>query len=73
MKQDIAVFTPMANEEKNAKKFVLEVLSYKKFFKKFKYFLIIDKASKDSTFKIVKKLEKKIKILKFYGALITKR
>ena len=64
MKQDIAIFTPMANEEKNAKKFVLEVLSYQKFFRKFKYFLILDNASKDSTFEIVKKLEKKNKNLK---------
>ena len=64
MKQDIAIFTPMANEEKNAKKFVLEVLSYKKFFKKFKYFVILDNASKDSTFEIVKKLEKKNRNLK---------
>ena len=55
MKQDIAIFTPLANEEKNAKKFVLEVLSYRKFFRKFKYFLILDNASKDSTFEIVKK------------------
>ena len=64
MKQDIAIFTPLANEEKNAKKFVLEVLSYQKFFRKFKYFLILDNASKDSTFKIVKKLEKKNRNLK---------
>ena len=39
MKKDIAIFTPMANEEKNAEKFILEVLSYKKFFKKFKFFV----------------------------------
>jgi dolichol-phosphate mannosyltransferase len=64
MKQDIAIFTPMANEEKNAKKFVLDVLSYKKFFKKFKYFIILDNASNDKTFNIVKKLEKKNKELK---------
>ena len=64
MRQDIAIFTPMANEEKNAKKFVLEVLSYQKFFRKFKYFLILDNASKDSTYEIVKKLEKKNKNLK---------
>ena len=73
MRQDIAIFTPMANEEKNAKKFVLEVLSYQKFFRKFKYFLILDKASKDSTYEIVKKLEKKIKILKLYGVQIIKQ
>ena len=41
MRQDIAIFTPMANEEKNAKKFVLEVLSYQKFFRKFKTFNLI--------------------------------
>ena len=56
MKQDIAIFTPMANEEKNAKKFVSEILSYKKFFRKFKYFVILDNASKDETFNIVKKI-----------------
>ena len=53
MKQDIAIFTPMANEEKR-KKFVSEILSYQKFFRKFKYFLILDNASKDSTYEIVK-------------------
>ena len=37
IKQDIAIFTPMANEEKNAKKFILEVLAYRKFFKEFKF------------------------------------
>ena len=57
MKQDIAIFTPMANEEK-IQGFVLEVLSYRKFFKKFKYFLILD-VLLVSTFEIVKKLEKK--------------
>ncbi len=35
MKQDIAIFTPMANEEKNAKKFILEVLTYRKFLMSF--------------------------------------
>tara|TARA_B100001989_G_C24449435_1_gene418157 strand:+ start:194 stop:916 length:723 start_codon:yes stop_codon:yes gene_type:complete len=64
MKQDIAIFTPMANEEKNAKKFVSEILSYKKFFRKFKYFVILDNASKDETFNIVKKIEKKNKNFK---------
>ena len=59
IKQDIAIFTPMANEEKNAKKFILEVLTYRKFFKKFKYFIILDNASKDKTYKIVKEMENK--------------
>ena len=59
MKQDIAIFTPMANEEKNAKKFILEVLTYRKFFKKFKYFIILDNASKDKTYQIVKGMENK--------------
>ena len=68
MKNDIAIFTPMANEEKNAKKFILEVLSYKKFFRKFKFFIIIDKASTDNTYKIVKKLEKNNKYLKIIWA-----
>jgi len=64
MKNDIAIFTPMANEEKYAKNFVIELLTYKKFFKKFKIFIIIDKVSKDNTYKIVKNLEKKNKSLK---------
>jgi len=64
MKQDIAIFTPMANEEKNAKKFVLDILTYRKFFKKFKYFVILDNASKDDTFNIVKRIENKNKNLK---------
>lgn len=64
MKQDIAIFTPMANEEKNAKKFVLKILAYRKFFKKFKYFVVLDKASKDGTLNIVKKIERKNKNLK---------
>ena len=68
MKNDIAIFTPMANEEKNAKKFILELLSYKKFFNKFIYFIIIDKVSTDSTYKIVKDLEKKNKFLKVIWA-----
>ena len=59
MKNDIAIFTPMANEEKYAKKFILELLTYKKYFKNFKIFIIIDKVSKDNTFNIVKNLEKK--------------
>jgi len=59
MKKNIAIFTPMANEEKTAKQFILEVLSYKKYFNKFKFFIILDNASNDSTYKIVEKLEKK--------------
>jgi len=59
MKNDIAIFTPMANEEKNAKKFILKLLFYKKFFRKFKHFIVIDKISTDNTYKIVKQLEKK--------------
>tara|TARA_B100000787_G_C16196173_1_gene301012 strand:+ start:2667 stop:3383 length:717 start_codon:yes stop_codon:yes gene_type:complete len=68
MKNDIAVFTPMANEETNAKKFILEILSYKKNFRKFKFFIIIDRASTDNTYKIVKKLEKNNKCLKIIWA-----
>ena len=68
MKNDIAIFTPMANEEKYAKKFILELLSYKKHFKKFKFFIIIDKVSRDNTYKIVKDLEKKNKSLKVIWA-----
>ncbi len=68
MKNDIAIFTPMANEEKNAKKIILELLSYKKFFRKFKYFIIIDKISTDNTYKIVKQIEKKNKSLKVIWA-----
>ena len=64
MQNDIAIFTPMANEEKGAKKFVLELLEYKKLFRKFKFFIIIDNVSTDNTYKIVKKLEKKNKSLK---------
>ena len=45
MKQDIAIFTPMANEEKNAKKFVLEVLSYQKFLMIYIYLLSQKKLS----------------------------
>ena len=66
MKQDIAIFTPMANEEKN-KKFVSKFY-LTKIFRKFKYFVILDNASKDETFNIVKKIEKKIKISKLFGA-----
>ena len=68
IKNDIAIFTPMANEEKDAKKFILELLSYKKYFNKFKYFIIIDKVSKDNTYKIAKSLEKKNKLLKVVWA-----
>ena len=68
MKNDIAIFTPMANEEKYAKNFILELLTYKNLFKKFKIFIIIDKVSRDNTYKIVKKLEKKNKSLKVIWA-----
>ena len=40
IKNDIAIFTPMANEEKNVLKFILELLSYKKYFRRFKCFII---------------------------------
>ena len=53
MQNDIAIFSPMANEEKGAKKFILELLSYKKLFRKFKFFIIIDNVSTDNTYKIV--------------------
>ena len=46
MKQNISIFTPMANEEKTAKNFIIKILSFKKYFNKFRYFIIIDKASK---------------------------
>ena len=59
IKNDIAIFTPMANEEKYAKRFILELLSYRKFFRRFKFFIIIDNVSTDNTYKIIKKLEKK--------------
>ena len=68
MKKNISIFTPMANEEKNAKQFILKVLSYKKYFNKFKFFVILDNASKDKTYNIVKKLEKKNKSLKLIWA-----
>ena len=68
MQNDIAIFTPMANEEKCAKKFILELLSYKKLFRKFKFFIIIDNVSTDNTYKIVKKLERKNKSLKVIWA-----
>ncbi|MDA9604252.1 glycosyltransferase family 2 protein [Candidatus Pelagibacter sp.] len=68
MKNDIAIFTPMANEEKYAKNFILELLTYKKYFKNFKIFIIIDKVSKDNTFNIVKNLAKKNKSLKLIWA-----
>lgn len=64
MKKNISIFTPMANEEKNAEKFILEILSFKKFFNKFKYFVILDNKSEDKTYEIVKRLEKKNKSLK---------
>jgi dolichol-phosphate mannosyltransferase len=59
MKNNIAIFTPMANEEMNAKKFILKILSFKKYFNKFRYFIILDNVSTDNTYKIVKALEKK--------------
>ena len=68
MKKNISIFTPMANEEKSAKKFILEVLSYKKYFNEFKFFVILDNASKDNTYKIVQNLEKKNKSLKLVWA-----
>tara|TARA_Y100000389_G_scaffold189367_1_gene213012 strand:- start:865 stop:1581 length:717 start_codon:yes stop_codon:yes gene_type:complete len=68
MKNDIAIFTPMANEEKYAKNLILELLTYRKFFKKFKIFIIIDKVSRDNTYKIVKDLEKKNTSLKVIWA-----
>jgi len=68
MKKNISIFTPMANEEQNAEKFILKVLSYSKYFNKFNYFIILDNASKDNTYKIVKKLEKKNKSLKLIWA-----
>ncbi len=49
----------MANEEQTAEKFIMKILSFKKYFNKFRYFIILDNASKDSTYKIVKRLEKK--------------
>ena len=68
MKKNISIFTPMANEEKNAEKFILEVLALRKYFNKFKYFIILDKASKDKTYNIVKRLEKNNKLIKVIWA-----
>ena len=68
MKKNISIFTPMANEEKNAEKFILEVLALRKYFNKFKYFIILDKASKDETYNIVKRLEKNNKLIKVIWA-----
>ena len=68
MKKNILIFTPMANEEKNAEKFILEVLALRKYFNKFKYFIILDKASKDKTYNIVKRLEKNNKLIKVIWA-----
>ena len=68
MKKNISIFTPMANEEKNAEKFILEVLAIRKYFNKFKYFIILDKASKDKTYNIVKRLEKNNKLIKVIWA-----
>ena len=68
IKKNIAIFTPMANEQKDAKKFILELLSFKKYFNNFKFFIIIDKASSDNTYKIAKSLEKKNKFLKVIWA-----
>ena len=59
MKKNISILTPMANEEKFAKKFILEILSYKKYFNNFNFFIILDNASNDKTYEIAKKLEKK--------------
>ena len=70
MKQNISIFTPMANEEKTAKKFIIKILSFKKYFNKFRYFIIIDKASTDHTYQIVKELEKK-SVINCY--LVTKK
>ena len=53
----------MANEEQTAEKFIMEILSFKKYFNNFRYFVVIDKSSTDNTYKIVKKLEKKFKSL----------
>jgi dolichol-phosphate mannosyltransferase len=68
MKKNISIFTPMANEEKNAEKFILEVLALRKYFNKFRYFIILDKASKDETYNIVKRLEKNNKLIKVIWA-----
>ena len=59
MKKNISIFTPMANEEETAKKFIMKILSFKEYFNKFRYFVILDNASSDNTYKIVKELEKK--------------
>ena len=63
MKKNISIFTPMANEEETAKKFIMKILSFKEYFNKFRYFVILDNASSDNTYKIVKELEKKNKSL----------
>ena len=61
MKKNISIFTPMANEEETAEKFIMKILSFKKYFNRFRYFVILDNASNDNTYKIVKELEKKNK------------
>jgi dolichol-phosphate mannosyltransferase len=63
MKKNISIFTPMANEEETAEKFIMKILSFKKYFNRFRYFVILDNASNDNTYKIVKELEKKNKSL----------
>ena len=68
MKKNISIFTPMANEEKSAKKFILEILTYKKYFNNFYFFIILDNASNDRTYEITKKLEKKYQSLNIIWA-----
>ncbi len=63
-KTEIAIFTPMANESKNARNFISKVLSLKKYFNNLKYFIILDKFSTDDTFNIAKSFERKNKSLK---------
>ena len=53
---DIAIFTPMANEEKR-KKICIKIYLTKNFLENLSIFNL-DNASKDSTYEIVKKLEK---------------
>jgi dolichol-phosphate mannosyltransferase len=63
VKKNISIFTPVANEEQTVEKFIIEILSFKKYFNNFRYFVVIDKASTDNTYQIIKKLEKKFQSL----------
>ena len=54
----LAIVCPMANEAETAENFVSAVLDQCKGFEKRKFFIIIDRASKDNTLDILNKLQK---------------